>query len=324
MLDDKEYVVGVDLGGTKILSAVFTSRLKCLGRAKRRTKADREPLEVIDRIASCVMEAIRECDVDPKLCRGVGIGAPGAVDFGAGSIIFAPNLGWRDVALKRELGKRLKVPVFVDNDCNVATLGVHEKELDGKPKILVGMFVGTGIGGGIVINGRPYSGTGGTAGEIGHMVVLADGPRCGCWRKGCLEAVGSRTAMLNTFRSAVKNGEKTLLLDIVGSDLSKLKSSHLRKALRKGDRLVKQTIDTAARYIGIGAANLINVLNPDHLVVGGGVVSSLGDEMFEPIRSAAQEYIFPGADTGLKIIPSRLGDDAGITGAAVLAMKHLE
>lgn len=321
MPDGKEYYVGVDLGGTKILAAVFSPSLKCLGKSKRNTKAERGPQAVIDRIARCVEDAVDECDLDLKLCRGIGIGAPGAVDFEAGKVIFAPNLDWKDLPLKKELEKRVGVPVFLDNDCNVCTLGVFEKELDGKPTSMVGMFIGTGIGGGIVLDGKPYSGMSHTAGEIGHMVVQVDGPKCGCGRKGCLEAVASRTAMFKQLQSAVKDGEKTDLLDIVGDDLSDLKSSHLRKAMKRGDKLVKKTLDEAARYIGIGAANLVNIFNPEYVVLGGGVINALEDEMFETIVNSAKEYVFPGAERGLKFVASKLGDDAGITGAAVLARR---
>jgi glucokinase len=322
MPDLKDYFVGVDLGGTKILAAVFTPALKCLGRSKRSTKAERGAPAVMDRVAACVLEAVDECDLDLKQCAGVGIGAPGAVDFEAGKVIFAPNLGWKDLPLKKELERRLEVPVFLDNDCNVATLGVFEKELGGKPSSLVGMFIGTGIGGGLVLDGKPYSGMSHTAGEIGHMVVLADGPKCGCGRKGCLEAVGSRTAIFKRIQAAVKDGEKTELTDLVGEDLSEMKSSHLRKALKRGDKLARKVVEDAAHYIGIGAANLVNIFNPEVVVLGGGVLQALEDDIYPLIVESAKEYIFPGAERGLKFVASKLGDDAGITGAAVLARRN--
>jgi len=198
---------------------------------------------------------------------------------------------------------------------------VFEKELGAKPASMVGMFIGTGIGGGLVLEGKPYSGMSHTAGEIGHMVVQVDGPKCGCGRKGCLEALASRTAIFKHLQAAVKDGEKTELLDIVGEDLSDLKSSHLRKAMKRGDKLVKKTLEEAARYIGIGAANLINILNPEYVVLGGGVIDALEDEMFGTIVETAKEHTFPGAERGLKFVASKLGDDAGITGAAVLAKR---
>lgn len=321
MADDKEFHVGIDLGGTKILAAAFSRDLKRLGASKRRTKSERGAPAVMDRIVRCVTDAVEDSDLDLKRCRGVGIGVPGAVDFDAGKIIFAPNLEWTNLPLKKELEKRLGVPVFVENDCNVCTLGVFEKELGGKPASVVGMFIGTGIGGGLVLNGKPYVGASHTAGEIGHMVLQVDGPKCGCGRRGCLEALGSRSAMAKRFQSAVDNGEKTDLLDLVGGDFSNLKSNHLRKAVLRGDKLVKKTLAEASRYLGIGAANLINLFNPECVVLGGGVIDAVADEMFEPIVASAMEHVFPGAERGLKFVVSKLGDDAGITGAAVLARQ---
>src|SRR5712672_3575619 len=168
-----EYVVGVDMGGTKILSGVFTTSLKCVGRSKMSTKAERGPDAVIDRIAHCVQDAIDECDLNIKQVKGVGIGSPGSVDSENGKVMFAGNLGWKDIPLKRELEKQLQLPVFLHNDCNVCTLGVHEVELEGKPRNMIGIFLGTGIGGGLIIEGKLYSGFNRTAGEVGHMVLEA-------------------------------------------------------------------------------------------------------------------------------------------------------
>jgi len=319
-----EFIVGVDLGGTKILAGVFTPALKCLGKVKLSTKAERGYDAVLDRIARCVRDVIDECDLNMKQCLGVGLGAPGAVDFDEGRVIFAPNLGWKDLALKKELEKRLEVPVFLENDCNICTLGVHERELGGKPRHLIGVFIGTGIGGGIILDGKLYSGANHTAGEIGHMVVQVDGEKCGCGNKGCLEALASRTAMFNRIQSAVKDGQKTLLTDMLGDKLDSLKSGDLRKAIRRGDKFVEEVVEEAAEYIGIALGNLINLFNPEIIVLGGGVIDALEDEMLKIICKAAHTYAMTGSDKGLEIISSKLGDDAGITGAAVLVRKQLK
>src|ERR1044071_1160422 len=152
------FIVGVDLGGTKILSGVFDTKLQAIGATKISTKAQRGAASVIERIGRCVLDAIDECDLTPKQVRGVGIGAPGAVDPEHGEVVFAPNLGWKDVAIVKELEKKLDFPVFLENDCHVCMLGIYEKELKSKPRNVVGIFIGTGIGGGIVINGEPYFG----------------------------------------------------------------------------------------------------------------------------------------------------------------------
>ena len=320
--NQKEYFLGVDLGGTKILTGVFDSKFELKGTSKISTKANRGVDAVIERIARCVKEALDECDLNLSQVRGIGIGAPGAVDSDAGKVIFAPNLpGWKDVPLKKELEKLLGVPVFLGNDCNVSTLGVFDQEFKAKPKHLVGIFIGTGIGGGIVVNGELYAGHNLTAGEIGHMVIEVNGPKCGCGNRGCLEALASRGAIFRKIEAAVKDGQKTILTDTLGPDLKDMRSGDLRKAIRKGDKFVEKVVEEAAEFAGVGVANLINILNPEIVVVGGGVIEALQDEMMPTLIKTAKDHVMPGTMSGIEIKASKLGDNAGITGAAVLARR---
>jgi glucokinase len=319
---NKDYVMGVDLGGTKILAGVFTDKLECLGRSKKSTKSQRGADKVVERIATCVADAIDECDLQAKQIRGIGIGAPGACDPDTGTVLFAPNLVWKNYPLKKELEKQLDLPVFVENDCNIQALGVFEKELGGKPKSMVGIFLGTGIGAGIILDGKLYSGFNRTAGEIGHMILHVGGPKCGCGNKGCFEALASRTAIFRMIETAVKDGQKTVLTDMLGSGLDDMRSGDLRKAIRKGDKLVEKIIEEAAEYTGIAVANLINLLNPQVVVVGGGVMDALEDDMMAVIVETAHDYAMTGTDDGIEILASKLGDDAGITGGAVLAKRN--
>ncbi len=317
-----EHVIGVDFGGTKILAGVFDKEMKCLNRAKISTKSERGSSAVMDRIARCITDAIDECDLSPKQIRGIGIGAPGAVDPEEGRVIFAPNLQWENVPLKKEIEKRIGAPTFLENDCNICTLGVFETELKAKPKTMMGIFLGTGIGGGLIIDGNLFHGFNRTAGEIGHMVLDVDGPKCGCGNKGCFEALASRTAIFKRIQSAVKDGQKTILTDMLGDGLKDLRSGDLRKAIRKGDKLVERIIEEAAEYTGIAVGNLINVFNPEIVVLGGGVIDALEDEMMAIIVETAQEYAMPGTMKGIEIVASKVGDDAGILGGAVLARRE--
>jgi glucokinase len=317
----KEYLVGVDLGGTKILAGVFDDRLTCRGRSKMSTKPQRGPGAVVERVARCVRDAIDECDLDPRQIRGIGIGAPGASDPETGRVIFAPNLVWEDVPLKKDLEQHLGIPTFIENDCNIQTLGVYEKELRSKPRHVVGIFLGTGIGAGLIIDGRLFSGFNRTAGEIGHMVIEVGGPKCGCGNRGCFEALASRTAIFRRIQSAVKEGQKTVLTDILDGDLSELRSGDLRKAVRRGDKFVEKVIEDAAEYTGIAVANIINLLNPEVVVLGGGIMDALEDEMLAIVIETAHDYAMPGTDRGIEIVASKLGDDAGLTGGAVLARR---
>lgn len=316
-----DLLVGVDLGGTKILAAVFSPQLECLGRTKFSTKAGRGPEAVAERVARCVQDAIDECDLQPKQIRAVGVGAPGAIDPEKGAVVFSPNLEWHDVPLKKLLEKQLGLPVFLENDCNVCTLGVHKVELGGKPQNLVGIFLGTGIGSGLILNGKLFSGYNRTAGEIGHMVLEVGGPKCGCGNRGCFEALASRTAILRRVHNAVKDGQKTVLTEMLGDDLDDLRSGDLRKAIRRGDKLVERIVEEAAEYTGIAVANVINLINPEVIVIGGGVMQQLEDEMLAIIVETAKDCAMTGTADGIQIVASKLGDDAGIVGAAVLAQS---
>src|SRR6266403_624190 len=321
----ENYVVGIDLGGTKILAGLFDGSLECIGTAKVSTKAQRGMGTVMSRIERCVRDAVDEAALGLKQVAGVGIGAPGAVDFETGTVIFAPNLdGWKEVPLKKELEKQLGVPVFVENDGNVAVLGVHVAELKAKPRNVIGIFVGTGIGGGLIINGELYSSFNHTAGEIGHMVIDVNGPKCGCGSRGCFEAVASRTAIFQRIKAGIKEGEKTLLTDMLGDSLEDLRRGDLRKAIRRGDKFVARVIEQAAEYIGIGVAQLVNLFGPEVVVRGGGGMQAMADEMTATILRTAKDHAMPGTMKNVEIVVSKLGDNAGITGAAVLARREIK
>jgi glucokinase len=318
----RNYLVGVDLGGTKILSGVFDGKLQSLGATKFSTKADRGPASVIERIARCILDSIDECDLSPKQIRGIGIGAPGAVDPEHGEVTFAPNLGWKNVEIVKELEKHVEIPVFLENDCHVCMLGIYERELKTKPRNVVGIFIGTGIGGGLVINGEPYFGSAHTAGEIGHMVIDVNGPKCNCGNRGCFEALAGRLALFRAVEAAVKDGRDTVLTEMLGKDLKDLRSGHLRKAINKGDKIVEKIVLDAAEYIGIAIANVVNLINPEVVVLGGGVIEALAEEMMPTIIKSAKAHIMPGTFKNVEIVASKLGDDAGITGSAVLARER--
>lgn len=318
-------VIGVDMGGTKILAAVVDAEGRILANAKIPTKADKGATAVIDRIASCIQKAIDKSRVAPQSIQAVGIGAPGPLDPETGIVIFAPNLGWKDVLLKVELETRTGIPTFVDNDVNVGTLGEHTFGAGQNVQNLVGIFVGTGIGGGIIMNGGLFHGASKTAGEIGHIIVKAGGPRCGCGTRGCLEALASRTAMTKQFQRAIlKKGKKSILSDLTGGDLALIRSGTLAKAIRAGDKLTLKVLKKATKYLGVGIGSIVNFLNPEMIVLGGGVVEALDDTFLDNIRNAAEKYALPNTLSGVRIVSAKLGDDAGILGAAALARQRFK
>ncbi len=316
-------VAGIDLGGTKILAAIVDARGRILGESKRRTRAEAGPDAVIARMADCVRQAAADAGVDWKRIRALGVGCPGPLDPRRGVILFAPNLGWRDVPLQRILEKALDVPVRIDNDVNVGTLAeARLGAVKGKSNV-VGIFVGTGIGGGIVLNGNLYRGFNQNAGEIGHMIIRKGGARCSCGARGCLEAYAGRNAILARIRKAVKAGRETVLTEISGEDLRKVRSRELRDAARAGDAVVLKALNRAARYLGVAVANLANLLSPEAFVLGGGVIEAVGDVMMPRIREAAGKNALPGALDDVVVTVSELGDSAGVLGAAILARETL-
>lgn len=321
--NNEGYYVGVDFGGTKILSGVFTNSLECIGTAKKKTKAYKGVDIVIERIGKCIIEALDECRLTIDDIKAIGIGAPGSINSNEGEVIFAPNLEWKNVPLKRALEKVFNVPVFVDNDCNVSTFGVYDAELGGEPESMIGIFIGTGIGGGIIIDRKLYSGFSKTAGEIGHMIIDVNGPKCGCGNNGCFEALASRKAIFNRIHTAINQGQKTILLELLDGKLEDMRSGDLRRAIKRGDEFIKGIVEESARYTGIAVANLINILNPQVVALGGGVIEALEDQMMPVILEVAGKYAFPGSMVNTKIVSSKLGDGAGIIGAAALAKSSL-
>ena len=324
MAVNDDYVVGVDMGGTKILAAVINAKGEIVQQAKRATKPKKGPEEVIERITRCIREAIDGAELKPSQIRAIGIGSPGPLDPETGVIIFAPNLGWSNVPLKAKLEANLSIPTFVDNDVNVGTLGEYAFGAGRGVKNLVGIFVGTGIGGGIILDGKLFHGVNKTAGEVGHMIVEVKGPRCGCGNFGCLEAVASRTAITRDLQKAIlKKGKKSKLTELNGGNLDLIRSKAIARAVKQGDKPTIKVVQRAAKYLGISVASIVHFLNPEMVVLGGGVVEAMGDSLLDPIRHAAAEYALPTTMDGVQIVAATLGDNAGVIGASVLARERL-
>ena len=314
-------VAAIDLGGTKILAAIVGPNGHILSRAKKKTGKDRKADTVIERMADCVRDAAREAGVPPTDLRGLGVGAPGPVDPETGVVKLAPNLGWENVPLREELHRRLSLPVAVGNDVSVAVLAEHLAGAGQGVRHMVGIWPGTGIGGGLVLDGKMHGGAGQLAGEIGHITVKANGPKCGCGGRGHLEAMASRTAIVRDIVRAVKKGEKTALTGIAGKDLARVTSGDLADAWEEGDKLVRKFIGRAAKYLALGIASIANLLNPELVVLGGGLVEGLGDPFVEDIRRHVRSLPLRTSTGSLRIERSALGDDAGISGAAILVRR---
>jgi glucokinase len=326
----KDYVVGVDLGGTKILAAVVDQKGKILGEAKRPTMPASDADEVVKRLAKTVRDAIKEARVRADRVAAVGVGAPAPVDPQTGFVFHAPNIPMiRDFPLGERLGGTLDVPVFVGNDVNVGTVGEHALGAGRGTQDMVGIFVGTGVGGGVIVDGRLRHGFRNSAGEVGHMVVgfkgQPDEPICGCGRRGCLEAYASRTAIERDIRAGIAAGRETAMAELLeegGRD--RMTSGLLAKALKQGDPLVVEVMEQVTTYLSVHVATIVNFFDPEMIVFGGGVTEALGERLLEPIRRDAPKWYIQEIDADkVRIVAAELGDYAGVLGAATIARQSL-
>lgn len=320
-----DVVMGIDLGGTKILAAAVDDQGRILGQAKRKTKPETGVEGVVARIMETLDEAVTNAKLTRKDIGAMGVGAPGPVDTQTGVIATAPNLpGWSNVPLGELLQTQTGMPAAIANDVNAGALGEFTYGAGRGTSDMVSVFVGTGIGGGIILNGQLHAGARGAAGEIGHMIVLADGPYCGCGNRGCIEALASRTAIVESLQRAVAAGRQSSLAAVLSGGGQRLSSGGLAEAWRAGDPLTVEVLGRVQYYLGLHIASIVNFLDPEAIVFGGGVIEALGEAFVAPIRPIAYQYFLQRRDADrVRIVVSQLGDNAGILGAAVLARQRI-
>jgi glucokinase len=319
-----QLMLGIDLGGTKILAAVVDENGHIIGTAKRKTRAERGVDEVIDRIAKTAVEAVEAAHIDLSMIEAAGIGAPGVADHHTGVLEFAPNLpDWVNIPLGPRLQQLLGVPIWVENDVNAGTYGELSAGVAKEFDSVVGIFPGTGIGGGIVLNCELWRGARNAAAEIGHMVVLIDGPICGCGRRGCIEALAARTAIERDIWGEIRGGRASVITDLVepGGDIT---SGALAEALEQSDPVVTDVMARAAYHLGVFTGTLVNALDPACIVYGGGLIEACGGFMLPIIRENTYRHLIRPVDPQkLPILEAALGDNAVAIGGAMLARDAL-
>jgi len=320
-MNEKQVVIGIDLGGTKIYTAVVDEQGKILASSRKRTKAEQGPSPVIDRIVEGVEESVAAAGLPAEQIKGVGVGSPGPLDLKTGTILQTPNLGWKNVPLRDLLQKKLQLPVTVDNDGNVGVLGEFAYGAGHGAQHMIGLFIGTGIGGGVIVDGKLLHGFNENAGELGHMILDPNGPRCGCGNKGCLEAFASRLSIEREIKVAALHGVETFVLDDIKEN-ERLRSKKLAEAYAAGDPAVKQAVNRSAEYVGYGTASLLNIFNPEVVVLGGGVVEAIGEDYVEQVRKIALQNVFKVARRNVRIVAALLKDDSAVLGAARLAWDY--
>uniref|UniRef100_A0A7C2NXK1 ROK family protein n=1 Tax=Schlesneria paludicola TaxID=360056 RepID=A0A7C2NXK1_9PLAN len=318
---DGEYWLGFDLGGTKMHAVLFDAQFKPVARRRKKTRGHEGADAGIERITATVLKLLDDVQASPDQLHGIGVGAPGPVDMDAGLIHEAPNLGWKNVPLRELLHKEFGCPVAVCNDVDVGVYGEYRFGAARGARTVLGVFPGTGIGAGLVYEGHIFRGRNSSCLEMGHMPVVADGAPCGCGRRGCLETVASRLSMSAEIAKAAYRGQAPYLLRVAGTDLANIRSGVLAESIEAGDTVVESIVRDGARHLGTALGGVVNLLLPDVVVLGGGLVEALPDLFLEEVGAELRQRVMPAFESSLVVKVAELGDDAGVMGAAAWARQ---
>jgi len=315
-------VLAVDIGGTKIIAAVFSTDGQLLAKDVYPTLAGDGVAAVIERIFTAIDRLLSQNITEISQLDCIGIAVAGAIDSNRGLVTVSPNLpGWLDVPLRYIVQDRYQVDAFLVNDASAAALGEHRFGVGRGVSNLILLTLGTGIGGGIVINGEMYCGVCGSAGEIGHMVIDVNGPECACGNRGCLEALASGTAVARDAIRRITQGEKSSLVEMAEGKIESITAETVGTAARNGDSLALDVLSQAANYLGVGMVNLVNIFNPEMIVLGGGM-AKLGSLFIDPAKRVVAERAFPISAQAVRIVTAQLGNEAGVYGAAAFALEQ--
>ncbi|NGQ96592.1 ROK family glucokinase [Brevibacillus sp. SYP-B805] len=320
---ENQVIVGVDVGGTAIKMALLSTEGEILTKLEEPTPVAEGEDKVIEKIARMITDILKNANVSNEQVAGVGLGVPGPVDTTTGVVLQAVNLHWTSTPLKEKLERLTGLLVKVENDANCAALGEMWRGAGLGAKNMIMVTLGTGVGGGVILNGKVISGINGVGGEIGHITLNPQGgPPCNCGKTGCLETYASATAIIREGTRLAESGRSPLLADAL-SKHGQLRAKDVFDAAHAGDEAAIAVIDEAAFYLGLALANLVNVLDPAKIVIGGGV-SAAGDFLFSRIRQSFVRFLTFSflADT-CQIVPATLGNDAGVIGAGKLIHEHI-
>ncbi|HET7457231.1 MAG TPA: ROK family protein [Gemmatimonadaceae bacterium] len=324
----ERYIIGVDLGGTNIVcGAMPEDGSREIAMRSQPTYSELGADTVVDRMVQMIEDVIAVTMAETGAARedflGVGVGAPGPLDRERGVVIVAPNLGWRDFPLRDLIGERVGLAATLDNDANCATVGEWWVGAAKGGRNVVGLTIGTGIGGGLILDGKLYHGSSDVAGEIGHTTIDSTGRRCKCGNYGCLEAYTSGPAIAERAREALAGDPNSILPGMVQGRLERITAQTVYDASRLGDLIAREVVRDTARLLGAGIANLLNIFNPDVVVIAGGVTAA-GDALFEPLRAEVRRRAFKPAVEACRIVPGSLPGSAGVVGAvATFKQQHV-
>jgi glucokinase len=321
MVEEKLPVLAVDLGGTKILTALVLDG-RILVKDYSTTNARGGVSSVIKRINESIARVLKQCGQDCSQIYSISIAAAGAIDTRNGVVTLSPNLpDWRDVPLAKMIQEKYPLKTYLVHDAGAAALGEHGYGAGKGLENIIFLTVSTGIGGGIIINNKLYEGAAGAAGEVGHMTIDINGSKCPCGNTGCLENLASGTAMAREAVRLIKSGEKSSLIDMVKGKIDRITAKEILYAVNEQDSLAMSVVNRIAFNLGVGLVNLVNIFNPEMIVIGGGI-SNFGEYLLEPARRVVKERAFPFPAKMVKIVKAKLGEDAGVIGAEVYARQR--
>lgn len=316
--------VGFDLGGTKMLAVVFDEKMKPIGRRRRKTRGGNDKESVrLERVSETIEQALEDAGVQVDQVNGIGAGVPGPLDLDKGIILEAPNLGWKDVNLRRFLSEKFGCPAVICNDVDAGVFGEYTSGAAKGERCVLGVFPGTGIGGGCVYEGRIFRGRKASCMEVGFLQMATEGPTAGIGPVGTLEGLASRLAIAAEAAKAVYRGQAPKLRQIAGTDLAAIRSSALARAIEQGDTVIEEIVRRAAEQVGRGIGSLINILAPDVVVLGGGLVEAMPKLYQEGVRTGIRRNVLPSLADVARVKISELGDLASATGAAALVRQFI-
>lgn len=313
--------VGFDLGATKMLAVVFDDRFRPIARKRKKTKGQQGTKGGVARTVALIEEALDAAGASAEQLAAIGIGCPGPLDLDRGIVREMPNLGWKNVPLKAELEKTFGCPAAVVNDVDAGVYGEYRFGAAKGARCVVGVFPGTGIGGGAVYQGSILRGARGSCLEIGHIPVMVGGPLCGCGRRGCLEAIAGRLAVSAQAAVAAYRGAAPHLLSSAGTDLADIRSRALSDAIAAGDRVVEEIVCDAARWVGWAMAGVVNLLAPDVVLIGGGMAEDMPELWRREVEGALKARVMPSFENAFKVALAELAGNATVIGAAAWAQK---
>lgn len=320
----KKYVIGIDLGGTKMLTGLLDRSFKILASEKSKVQVSEGEKHFLHSVTESIKTLLKEYEIEPKDLLGIGMGCPGIIDSERGVVLHSPNIPFlNQYPLGKKIEKIFKVPVVIGNDVNVGLFGEQRFGAAKGYDHVLGIFLGTGVGGGLIINGEIYGGSAGGAGEVGHMIVEPNGILCGCGQRGCLETIAGRLGIASEASMLAARQQAKKLYDLTEGDLTKIKSGVLSRAVKSGDKALKGLIEARAKKLGVAMASMVNLLNPEMIVLGGGLMEALADIILPAAEAQMQRHAMKNLVKDVRVVAAKLGDFAIVKGGAVMAAEYV-